>query len=155
EQRFLHVAPRETARSLYDKQMVALSSMVDGAIKGIASGSPRRDAQDETYATFAARRRPSDGEIDWHRSAEQIDRLIRAVGEPYPGAYCDYGTERLTIWQASFTANSTHHANAGQVVGLGDGFIDVVTGDGLLRIEKWDLTGDKPLRMHVILGRNS
>ena len=37
---------------------------------------------------------------------------------------------------------------------MSDDTIDVVTGDGLLRIEEWDAPGEKPIRMHSVLGSN-
>ncbi|GMN04246.1 methionyl-tRNA formyltransferase [Erythrobacter sp. MTPC3] len=152
EQRFFHVAPRETARTLYDKHMAALDAMTRGAIAELSSDNPRREKQDEACATFAARRRPSDGRINWHRPAEEIDRLIRAVGRPYPGASCDYDDGQLTIWQARPLPNTVHHGTIGQIVAMTDDTFDIVTGDGLLRAEEWDVSGTKPVRMHAVLG---
>lgn len=153
-QEFFHVAPRETARTLYDKHMVALERMIGTALHELSNEAPRRDVQDEACATFAARRRPEDGRIDWTLSAETIDRLIRAVGDPYPGAFCDIGQKRLVIWEASFTTTAPHHGTPGQIVGISDEALEILTGDGLIRATKWQLTGDKPLRMHSVLGRD-
>lgn len=152
EQRFFHVAPRETARTLYDKHMVALGAMTRGAIGELASGNPRREKQDDACATFAARRRPSDGKIDWNRSAVEIDRLIRAVGRPYPGASGDHEDGQLIIWRAHPLANGIHHGTIGQVVAITGDTIDIVTGDGLLRVEEWETSATKPVRMHAVLG---
>jgi methionyl-tRNA formyltransferase len=43
-----------------------------------------RIPQDHSKATYKEKRSPSDGEIDWNRSSEEIDRLIRATTHPYP-----------------------------------------------------------------------
>ena len=45
-------------------------------------------------------RRPEDGRIDWRDSAERIARLVRASAEPFGGAFCAFGDDRLTIWRA-------------------------------------------------------
>ncbi|MEL7190036.1 MAG: methionyl-tRNA formyltransferase [Pseudomonadota bacterium] len=153
-QEFFHVAPRETARTLYDKHMIALERMVGNALKELSSETPRRDVQDESCATFAARRRPEDGRIDWRADAKTIDRLIRAVGDPYPGAFCEIGEDRLIIWEADFDTNSPHHGTPGQIVTISEDNIEILAGSGLIRATKWELTGDKPLRMHSVLGRD-
>ena len=58
------------------------------------------------------------------------------------------------IWQAQVLPNEIHHGTIGQVVAMDGETIDVVTGDGLLRIEEWEVSGDKPIRMHSVLGSN-
>lgn len=52
-------------------------------------------------------RLPRDGQIDWRQSAERIDRLIRASGQPFSGAYSWFEERngegpirKLTIWAA-------------------------------------------------------
>jgi len=151
EQRFFHVAPRETARTLYDKHMVALDSLIRGGLDSIVSDSPARVKQDEACATFAARRRPDDGRIDWSRPAKEIDRLVRAVTKPYPGAFADYSGGRLTVWRSRYFAEHDHHGIRGQVVDISEDAIDVITGEGMLRIEDWEISGETPIRKHAVL----
>lgn len=153
-QEFFHVAPRETARTLYDKQLEVLERIIASALSELDSDDPRREVQDETCATFAARRTPEDGRINWHEPAEHVDRLIRAVGEPYPGAFTTIGSERLVIWEAVFASNAAHHGTPGQIVAISDERLEIVTGDGLIIASKWELNGEKPLRMHAVLGRD-
>src|SRR3546814_20509007 len=49
----------------------------------LAQGSAPRLVQNERHATWATKRTPADGRIDWTLPAAEIDRLIRAVGRPY------------------------------------------------------------------------
>tara|TARA_A100001391_G_scaffold188957_2_gene159988 strand:- start:66498 stop:67400 length:903 start_codon:yes stop_codon:yes gene_type:complete len=154
EQRFFHIAPRETARTLYEKHMQALDSMIRASIRSLASDAPPRTKQDETCATYAAKRGPEDGRIDWSASAKDIDRLIRAVGKPYPGAFTSHAGKRLVIWQAVPIADHAHHAITGQVVSLGDGHFDVITGNGMLRVEEWEGEDIPSIRNHIVLGQS-
>src|SRR3546814_16931011 len=87
EQAFFHVAPDETAASLYARHMRALGEMMPRALAALATGSPPRLEQDERYACWAAKRTPEDGRTDWRQNAIDIDRRIRAAGTPYPGAW--------------------------------------------------------------------
>ncbi len=153
EQRFFHVSPRETARTLYDKHMVALDSMIRASLDSLATGNPPRRKQDETCVTYAARRRPEDGRIDWTAPARDIDRLIRAVSRPYPGAFTTHSGKQLVIWSADFSPNHLHHGVIGQVVSVSEGGFEVVTGDGLLRVTDWEGEEVSSIRNHAVLGR--
>lgn len=139
-QRFFHLAPDETASSLYAKHMDALAAMMDEALAEIASGQPARIVQDERYATWAARRTPTDGLIDWTRPAEEIALLVRAVGRPYPGAQTFDGPHRLTLWTAEpVPGGARHSAAAGQLVWRSEKAFAVMCGDGvLLQVTEWD-----------------
>lgn len=153
-QQFFHVAPDETAASLYGKHMAVLASMLPGVLAGLADGSLAPRSQDERYATWAARRRPEDGEIDWRADARHIWRMVRACGEPYPGAWTRMGDEQLVIANAEPVALPHHRAAlVGQVVErTGEGFT-VRCGDGAglrVRAWRWSRGGMPPL--HARLG---
>ena len=139
EQRFFHLAPQETATTLYARHMAILRTMMDGALTQLASGAPPRLVQDEACATWAARRIAADGYIDWSLPAATIARLIRAVTRPYPGAMTQAGTSLLTIWSARIEPGPTRHlAGPGQVVDCGDREFTVLCGDGgLLTVTDW------------------
>lgn len=153
EQRFFHVSPRETARTLYDKHMNALDSMIRGSLAALATGSPPRMKQDESCATYAARRRPEDGRIDWAAPAREVDRLVRAVTKPYPGAFTTYSAKRLVIWSADYHTDHPHHGVIGQIVSVSDQGFDVVCGEGLLRVTEWEGEDIPMISNHVVLGR--
>jgi methionyl-tRNA formyltransferase len=154
-QRFFHVAPRETAASLYAKHMEALRAILGEALTRLAAGEALRTPQNPELATYATRRRPEDGRIDWSRPASEVDRLVRAVGRPYPGAFTELGERRFTIWNAAPESGSALHAIPGQVVALGDTGFTVACGDGnVIRIT--DFSSDPPdsqPAMHAVLGQ--
>lgn len=156
-QEFFHVASDECAQTLYDKHMAALRRILARALSELAKGVERRVPQDERYATWAAKRTPQDGLIDWCGSAAEIDRLIRAVGRPYPGAFTEAAGTKLTIWSAS-PANGAerYHAMPGQIVACHETSLTVQTGRGLLTIHEWEAGENaKPLRLHQLLGTNN
>lgn len=153
DQHFFHVAPLETAASLYARHMAALALMLDRSLGPLARGEMSRLAQDERCATWAARRTPMDGLIDWQRPAADVARLVRASGHPYPGAFTRMNGMQLHIWSAiPGEGGARHLAQPGQVVArAADGF-HVMCGQGtLLSVTEWSGT-DKPPRLHVMLG---
>ncbi|WP_343517620.1 formyltransferase family protein [Sphingomonas sp.] len=153
-QRFFHVAPGETAATLYAKHMAVLDAMLRELLPRLARGPVPGDAQDEAVATWATRRRPSDGRIDWRAPAEEIERLVRAVGRPYPGAFSEAGGDRITIWSARACACADRqHASPGQVI-LHDaeGFA-VRCGDGrALHIVEFETAAPRAPALHSVLG---
>jgi methionyl-tRNA formyltransferase len=154
-QKFFHVAPSENAASLYQKHMVALKAILQNALPELGAGEEVRLAQDEDCATYATKRVPADGRIDWHRPAHEIDRLVRAVGRPYPGAFTHFKDEQITIYVSSIRDGATLHALPGQIVERRDGSFSVMCGDGMiLDIDDYEYPGNHSLPLlHSVLGR--
>lgn len=151
-QRLFPVAPDETARSLYDKHTGALAELVPLAARRVADGDCVGTAQDHSLASYCAKRTEADGEIDWREPAEAVLRLVRAVGDPYPGAFTyDAGT-KIRIEAARFLAPRGRFIGmAGQVqTHTAEGF-SVLCGDGAaIEVTAWSGTASKP-RIHVKL----
>ena len=136
-QQQIPIQENDTVTSLYDRlnaiQEHELGPAVLRAIAG-DGGVP----QDHDKATYGCTRVPDDGEIDWSQSSEAIDRLIRALAPPYPGAFTHFETQPLVIARAAPLSNPRTYRGRipGRIVGLspGEGWIDVLTGDGILRV---------------------
>ncbi len=151
-QKFLHVASDETATTLYARHMEALDELLRETLDDLASGVAMTTPQDERFATYAARRTDADGLIDWRAPAHAVDRLIRAVTRPYPGAFTHYNGERLTFWTAHVLPDALKHvAMPGQVIEMRDGALAIACGAGAILATDWTYSrGD--VRAHVLLG---
>jgi methionyl-tRNA formyltransferase len=154
-QKFFHVSPRENAASLYQKHMLALQAILQTALPALGAGEEIRQVQDEDCATYAAKRVPADGRIDWNRSAREIDRLIRAVGRPYPGAFTHFKDRQIMIYASSVRDGAGMHALPGQIVARQERSFSVLCGDGtILEIDDYEYTaGDALPILHSVLGR--
>jgi methionyl-tRNA formyltransferase len=158
-QRFYHVAPDETAETLYARHMLALEDLMAEAIAALRTSTPPRRPQDDRYATWTAKRTPADGRIDWSKPMAEIWRLVRAVGRPYAGAFTEVKGERLILWRARPwpVAGARIAAMPGQIVAHDNSGFAVRCGDGLdLWIDQraWADAGcDRPLLLHTVLGR--
>ncbi|MCQ2352134.1 MAG: bifunctional UDP-4-amino-4-deoxy-L-arabinose formyltransferase/UDP-glucuronic acid oxidase ArnA [Victivallaceae bacterium] len=98
DQEKVGISPRETAKSLFDKSVAAARVMLDRALPLLKEGKAKRIRQNEEDATCFHGRKPADGEIDWQKSAVEIDRLVRAVTKPYPGAFSFLGDRKCFFW---------------------------------------------------------
>lgn len=95
--------------------------------------------QNEEEASYLMIRRPEDGLIDWKVSIKTIHKLIRAVSNPYPGAFAMYdGEHKIIIWKAEIRENKNIIGIPGQICLIGEDYFDVLCIDGILRISVWD-----------------
>ncbi|MBK5264128.1 MAG: methionyl-tRNA formyltransferase [Alphaproteobacteria bacterium] len=154
KQVFFHVSSDETAASLYARHVAVLAGMMDSALASLTTSAPPRLPQDARYATWAARRRPEDGIIDWTQSSADICRLIRAVGKPYPGARSHIADKQVILWHAEPWAGAEHHlALPGQVIGRdANSFVIMCGCRTALRVTEWDYAGGGIPTMHARLG---
>ena len=149
-QHFFHIADYETATTLYNKHMLALGLVLDEALPRFADGTAPRIAQDDRFATWAAKRTYADGVIDWSQPAAEIERLIRAIGKPYAGAWCFDGPALLTLWSADVIgAPGKHSAAAGTVVSRNERIFSILCGDGRqLSVTEFMSEHGRPPRLH-------
>ncbi|PQZ93225.1 MULTISPECIES: bifunctional UDP-4-amino-4-deoxy-L-arabinose formyltransferase/UDP-glucuronic acid oxidase ArnA [Pseudomonas] len=90
----------DTGLSLHAKLRDAAVSLLRDALPQLAAGKLSETAQDERLATTYGRRSAADGKLEWKQPAETLFNLVRAVTQPYPGAFCAVGEHKLIVWQA-------------------------------------------------------
>jgi methionyl-tRNA formyltransferase len=153
-QKFFHVAPDETATTLVAKHLAALTGMLRDLLPALARGEAQAILQDERLATWAARRIPADGLLDWRRPAGDLWRLIRASTRPYPGAFTTSRGQRLTIFAAEPSDLGERYLGVpGQVIACAEGSFAVSCGDGrALRATDWGSADGAPPKLHARLG---
>ncbi|KTD46829.1 methionyl-tRNA formyltransferase [Legionella rubrilucens] len=135
----------ETAASLHDKlAQLAPKALLD-AIDALAEGRAKPVVQNHALATYASKIAKDDARIDWHQSAEVIDRQIRAYN-PWPVAYTQMGEESLRIYQARIELD-THSKAPGTVLSIDKRGMRVATGEGVLCIEILQFPGGKAMRV--------
>ena len=95
--------------------------------------------------TYAHKIEKAEALIDWQQSAAVIERRIRAFN-PFPGASSVLGGEVVKLQNAHvLIAASASDISAGGILNTQNEGIDVVTGDGVLRITQLQKSGGKSL----------
>lgn len=108
-----------------------LPQMLDDTIKSVQ--------QNDDEATYLLKRTPEDGLINWNEPVEKIQRLIRAVSKPYPGAFSKYdGLHKVIFWRAEYMKNEKYVGFPGQIANKTNDYIDIVGIDGLLRVYEYE-----------------
>jgi methionyl-tRNA formyltransferase len=98
-QRVVPIAPEDTAITLYAKLCDAAEILLDEFLPLMKIGFAPRIPQDISLGSYFGGRKPEDGRIDWSWPSVRIYNLIRAVTDPYPGAFCSLADgSRLMIW---------------------------------------------------------
>jgi UDP-4-amino-4-deoxy-L-arabinose formyltransferase/UDP-glucuronic acid dehydrogenase (UDP-4-keto-hexauronic acid decarboxylating) len=100
-QRRTAITDDDTAVSLTEKLVAEAGVMLDEYLPRIRAGTAPRVPQDHAAATVVGRRRPADGEIDWRKPASAVRNLVRAVTQPYPGAFTHVGERTCFVWAAT------------------------------------------------------
>ncbi|MFJ5390275.1 bifunctional UDP-4-amino-4-deoxy-L-arabinose formyltransferase/UDP-glucuronic acid oxidase ArnA [Pectobacterium sp. CHL-2024] len=90
----------DTALTLHGKCRTAAAALLAQQLPLIRSREITLTPQDDSRASYFGRRTAADGLIDWQKSACEINNLIRAVTEPYPGAFTFLGERKVIIWRA-------------------------------------------------------
>jgi methionyl-tRNA formyltransferase len=85
---------------LYERLNRLQRELLPGAVEDCLGGATGIE-QDRDAATYACTRVPADGEIDWTAPTTVIDRLVRALTAPYPGAFTYLGLQRVWISRAA------------------------------------------------------
>ena len=137
------IAEKETGESLFDKLMQAGAELLVETLPRIEQGTIVPVKQNEELATYAGKLEKNMGEIDWAKSAVEIERWIRGLNS-WPSAYTHYKGKTLKIWEADvLPAKNEKTCSAGTVVGVLKDSFDVLTGDGILRVKSVQLEGKK------------
>lgn len=154
DQEGVEIGPRETAEQAFRKVLPCARRVLARQIDALLSGTARETPQDESQATYFGGRKPEDGRIHWAQSSRQIFNLIRAVTDPYPGAFTDFAGSRLMVWWAETDSPAAQgrRGEPGEVLCMNP--LVVATGDGALELTKVEWRADAPaLKVGDILNR--
>jgi methionyl-tRNA formyltransferase len=138
------IGPLDTAEQAFRKVLPCARRVLERQIDALLSGTARETPQDASQATYFGGRRPEDGRIDWTAPSRQIFNLIRAVTDPYPGAFTDVGQARLMVWWAEPESPAAlgKAGRPGQVLSVSP--LVVATGDGALELTRTELRDTNP-----------
>jgi methionyl-tRNA formyltransferase len=90
-----------TATMLYRQANNAHIELIKQVMPELDAGRACFAVQDESKATVWPGRRPDEGLIDENGSVYDAERLVRAVTQPYPGAfYYDASERKVIVWSA-------------------------------------------------------
>lgn len=124
--------------SLTAKLDAASAVVVAEVLEGIRRTGDLPPARPQTgTSSWAPRRRPEDGRIDWSASARGVHDLCRALRPPLPPPFTFTGQEvKVQILDSRLPTGSRHDAPAGTVVAVIDGGWSMIAcADGAIELQ--------------------
>lgn len=132
---------KETLEDVHDKLSILGAEILIPTLNDFMAGKIEPQIQDETKASYIKTLKKEDGKIDWKKSAEEIERMVRAYN-PWPGAYgLDNGKIVKIISVDSNILKSNNH-KIGEIF-LDNGRLAIQCGQDALVILKLQTAGKK------------
>ena len=138
------IEEKETGGSLHDKLAEAGAKLCVKTLEALQNKTVTPVPQGETTTAYAKMLEKQLGNIDWTKSAVEIERLIRGL-TPWPSANTNWNGKVMKIWDAKVveSENDTNEAQPGAIVKVEKDTFDVQTGDGLLKVRELQIPGKK------------
>ncbi|NLD11597.1 MAG: methionyl-tRNA formyltransferase [Clostridiales bacterium] len=126
---------------IHDELAAMGAKLLVDVLPTVEDGTAMYTPQNEDQATFAGLIKKSDGRIDFSRSAEEVDQLIRAF-DPWPGAFCQLDGKTVKFWKAeSMSVNCSEPA--GSIVKADEDGLCICCGGSILCVKELQMPGKK------------
>lgn len=138
------IEPKETGGSLFNKLADAGAKLCVETLGALQNKTVTPIPQGETTTAYAKMLDKQLGNIDWNKTAVQIERLIRGL-TPWPSAYTNWNDKVMKIWDAEVSDidAETEDAKPGTIVKVEKDAFYVQTGEGLLKVCELQIPGKK------------
>lgn len=139
----IDILPSDTGGKLHDRLARVAPESLLRALSLLAGENAPRIPQDNELATYAPRLKREDGQIDWNKPAELIERQIRAFN-PWPGAFTKISIEpdlrrKLKVFAGAICDLA---GRPGEILRRNDQLI-IATGKGALSLGEVQLEGKR------------
>ncbi|WP_404420966.1 formyltransferase [Nibricoccus sp. IMCC34717] len=152
DQEGVAIGERDTAEQLFRKVLPLARQVLARQIDALLEGRAPEREQDHSAATYFGARTPADGELHWNLPTRDLFNLIRAVTDPFPGAFTFAEDRKLMVWWAEPRPTPVRH-QPGTILTL-DPFL-VATGDGALELTRHSWAAETgALQVGQLLGKS-
>ena len=138
------IGPADTTASLSERMSHLGAELMTDTLPKYLRGEIVPQPQPEAGVTYSPKINKADAQIDWHRPAIEIERMVRAY-IPWPGTQTLWQGQMLKVLKAECRLQEAG-SSSGEVVKLSDGSIGVKTGAGVLVLQEIQLAGRKALK---------
>lgn len=135
----IELAADETGGSLFDKLALDGGKLAVKTIEALDRGEITPIPQNEAEATHVGMIHKDLGNVDWTKSAEEIERLIRGLN-PWPSAFTFVNGKQLKLWKAKVMDMS---GEPGTIIDVNKNGFTIACGSKALAVEELQLEGKK------------
>ena len=127
------IGPRECTATLHDRLAALGGRMVVDLLARLGAGdAPEPVRQPAQGITYAHKIDKAEAVLDWRRTAQELDRQIRAF-DPFPGAHFQCRDDAVKLWSARPVA-APAGSPPGTVLAIGPELCRVACGEGALEL---------------------
>ncbi len=145
----MEIDSEDTYETLHDKLKVLGGEAIVEALELLETGALVPEKQDHSQSSHVKMITKEMGNIDFTKSAKEIDCLIRGLN-PWPSAFTFYKGKQLKIWKAT-VEEAQNDAVPGTVTEVTKNEIKVACGCGVIAIRELQLEGKKRMAAHDFL----
>jgi methionyl-tRNA formyltransferase len=151
-QRSIGIRATDTSGRLHDQLAeLGAQTLLEG-LEALSEGRLQAFPQPREGVSYAAKIGKSEAVVDWHQSAPQIERQVRAFN-PWPMAETRFEGQQLRILAARLDARATPHAaSAGTIIAVQDDAVVVQCGEGSLALTHVQRAGRRPVGAREFAG---
>ncbi len=143
------ITAEETGQSLHDKLAALGAEALTQTLVRLDELRPEPQANEA--ATYAPKLEKAEARLDWSRPAPELERKVRAFN-PWPVAWAEIRELSPRLWRAlALPAAETEGGAPGEVARCNRDGLDMITGEGILRILELQLPGGKPMSIRDFL----
>ena len=139
----------ETTETLQDRLASLGAQLLSETLEKMKKREIHPTPQDHSKATYAPMLKKEDGQIDWTKGAEEIDRQVRAF-HPWPGAYAKWQGQILKIYKGEVRKGRAA-GKAGTVLWVGTDLIEIETGKDSYLLKEIQLEGKRRMSVRDFL----
>jgi len=145
------IADDETAETLFEKLSEAGAKLIVDTLPRLERGEITPVKQNDAESSHTKMMSKSLGEIDWHKSAAEIERLVRGLNS-WPSAYTYINGKSVKLWRCMVADTDFNGMEqAGGIVNVTKDTIEVACGKGILKICELQLEGKKRMDTKTFL----
>ncbi len=126
------IRPEDTTASLGERLTVLGADLLGDTLEQLRAGTLVATPQDDAEASYARLLSKDVGQLDWSRSAVELERLVRGTF-PWPGAFTFRDGRRVKVLRALLVDHDGETA-PGTVVDAGRAGVTVACGEGFLSL---------------------
>ncbi|MDP7536657.1 MAG: methionyl-tRNA formyltransferase [Methylococcales bacterium] len=144
------IIPEESASELHDRLAVLGAVGLKKVLPLLERGDVIRVEQDESDVCYAKKLQKDEALIDWNKSAVILARQVLGFNS-WPVAQTLYHGQVLRIWRACAYESVVEGEPSGAVRESKERVLEVVTGQGVLRLLEVQLPGGKRMSSEAFL----
>lgn len=144
-----NILPHDTTEDLFARLSPIAQRLLLETLASIEQQRIESHPQNNTQKTYAPLIEKHQAQINWQRSAHEIDRLIRAF-YPWPVAYTTCEQQTLRIFKAHVIEDQSQKT-PGLLLNASRTGLDIATGQGILRITEIQLPGKRRMPVADLL----